>query len=167
MRCLIGISGTWLITVMLGAAGCSSAGDASLGDPDGDGGSAGGKAAPDAEIEERCRDSADLSRLAAEARCECMVASGERPDQESCIAASATPESTTDCVCPIYALYPDSNVFIDCFLPVQQAHEGCLAEAMCDAEKVSACDKAFVQGHEQCPLPVTAADEVAEMCDLP
>ena len=135
-----------------------------LGDGGAQGGSKGGEFS-DPEIEDRCRESIELSVSATEQRCECLVAAGDYPDQATCLAERAAPATDLDCLCSTYARYPASSDFIDCFLPRQQAYADCLADAMCEQTRLDAC--AAMDGEPRCVPPAEAADEVAAMCTPP
>ncbi len=158
----MGITRIWPIAVVACVLACGADAGGALkdasagGDPNQGGGG-------DPELEQRCRGSIELLREAAEARCECLVASGERPDQASCVAEFVALESDVDCVCSIYAAYPATDAFLDCFVAFQQAHIDCMVDALCDDEQLSACEEGFA-GRTACPLPQEAADEVSSMC---
>jgi hypothetical protein len=152
----MGITRFWVVAIAL--AGC---GAGALKDGGAQGGSNGGEFS-DPAIQDRCHESAELSVLAAERHCECLVAAGEHPDQATCVAERAISQSDIDCMCSTYARYPESNTFIDCFLPVQQAYADCIDDALCQQAELDACAEKY--GYPQCEPPADAADEVAAMC---
>ena len=148
----------WVVASLLAACGAG---------PLDDGGAKGGAAndggaVPDPAIEQRCRDSTEVSVDAAESRCECLVAAGEHPDQASCVAERAIAPADVDCMCSTYARYPESNAFIDCFLPMQHSYADCIVDALCDQAKLDACAEKY--GDPKCQPPADAADEVSAMC---
>jgi hypothetical protein len=156
----MGLTSIRPVTLILTVCGATSCGAAALSD-----GSKGGGDFIDSAIEDRCHESVELSVFAAERHCECLVAAGEHPDQATCVAERAIAETDIECVCSTYARYPESNAFIDCFLPLQQAHADCLVDAKCEQAKLDACAEAYAR--PQCQPPADAADEVASTCISP
>ncbi len=157
------ITKIWPVVVALGLAGCGAAAGDGAGEKGLGGGSA-GNGEGDPEIEMRCQYSAELAVMAADGRCACLVEAGEFVDQETCRAEISSPQEAFDCVCPIYAMYPESNAFIDCLVPLQEAAVACAADALCDERKLEACTEAY-QKYVDCPLPEAAVEAAAMQCD--
>ena len=152
------ITKVWLVAGALGLAGCGAAA--------GDGG--GGKGlgddpSIDPEIETRCQYSAELATMAADRRCACLVEAGGFVDQQACRAEISSPQEAFDCVCPIYAMDPESNAFIDCLVPLQEAAVECAAAAMCDPAQQNACNEAY-EAYLDCPRPEAAIEAAAMQC---
>ena len=156
----MGITRFWPVALALAACGAGPLGDAGGGEK-----GIANDGAADPLIETRCHDSAELSRQIAETHCECLVAAGELADQAECVADRSPRDEAVDCLCSVYARYPESDAFIDCFVPRQQAHADCVADALCDQAKLDACDK--MVGSLPCQPPQDAADDVAASCELP
>jgi len=153
------ITKVWVISVALGLVGCGAA----AGDGGGGKGSAGDPSI-DPEIEMRCQYSAELATMAADRRCACLVEAGEFVDQQACRAEISSPQEAFDCVCPIYAMEPESNAFIGCLVPLQEASVECAAAAMCDETKLEACAEAYAK-QVDCPRPEAAVEAAAMQCD--
>lgn len=150
----------------IGETGSGTTGDASsgtagdptpgtTGEPTSASGST-GDAPGDPAIEERCHDMIDFGVKANEGVCVCSVAAGEYPDLEACLADYLLPEPYVDCLCSVYAKYPESNAFFDCVIPVNEAYASCVASAACDQAMLDACVAAGEMASGACGSPPQA-----------
>ena len=148
-----------------GGSGSGTTGDTSsgsTGDPTGDPtfGSTTGETPGDPAIELRCQSWIEVGTSWHDDICVCFVAAGDYRDQETCVAAIGASERYFDCLCSIYAKYPESNAFLDCVIPAQEQYGSCVTSAGCDQAKLDGC--ALVEGCMQAPPAVV--DEVAVKC---
>lgn len=149
-------------------ASSETTGDPTSGSTDGAGsGTTGtGEMPGDPAIEMQCHDNASAGQI--EGLCECFVAAGDYPDQQSCLTALTPPAAFIDCLCSIYAKYPESSAYFDCTAPVNAAWLACVASAACDQEKLDACGEAADMASIECGQPPQGAlDEAAMKCRLP
>lgn len=121
-----------------GSGTTSDPGSGSTGDPS-SGSSSTGSTPSDPAIEMQCYELFELGVMAGQQRCECLVAAGEYPDQASCLAAIVAKPSYVDCVCSVYAKYPESKADLDCNMMVLQNYNKCLATAGCDQVALDEC----------------------------
>lgn len=120
------------------SASTSDPGSGTTGDPS-SGSSSTGSTPGDPAIEMQCYELFELGVMAGQKRCECYVAAGDYPDQASCLEVNVAKPSYVDCVCSVYAKYPESKADLDCNMMVLQNYNQCLAAAGCDQVALDEC----------------------------
>lgn len=120
----------------------------------------------DPAIEMQCHDSSSANQI--DGLCQCFVAAGAYPDQQSCLTALTPPAAFIDCLCSIYAKYPELSAYFDCTTPVSAAYGACVASAACDQTKLDACGEAADMASIECGQPPQGAlNEAGMKCTLP
>lgn len=144
-----------------GATGPATTSDASTTGDTSTGSTGTGGLPVDPAIEMQCQDLSAAGQL--DALCACYVQAGDYPDQDTCVAELAPPSGFVDCICSIYAMYPESSAYFDCITPVNQGYYTCVAAAACDQAALDACAAAAEadSASAQCGMPPMAALDAA------
>ena len=131
-------SGTTGTTGDPGSGPTGDPGSGSTGDP-GSGSSSTGTTPGDPAIELQCYELFEIGAVASQTLCACYVEAGDYPDQASCLEKNLHEKSYIDCVCSVYAKYPESKADLDCNILVLQNYNKCLAAAGCDQGALDEC----------------------------
>jgi len=107
----------------------------------------------DSEVYEQCKAYNANQLKLLEAQCICVVASGEYPDLESCLADYEKSPKEADCICRVYGKHPEeTKVVLGCFAAPMQTLLECFMKAECsDLEAQQACFSANSEAVLGCP----------------
>ena len=135
-------------------------GSGSTGDP-GSGSSSTGTTPGDPAIELQCYELFEIGAVASQTLCACYVEAGDYPDQASCLEKNLHEKSYIDCVCSVYAKYPESKADLDCNTMVLQNYNTCVASAGCDQGLLDECATPMPSCR---PSLEATSDELVQKC---
>ena len=153
-------SGTTGTTGDPGSGPTGDPGSGSTGDP-GSGSSSTGTTPGDPAIELQCYELFEIGAVASQTLCACYVEAGDYPDQASCLEKNLHEKSYIDCVCSVYAKYPESKADLDCNTMVLQNYNTCVASAGCDQGLLDECATPMPSCR---PSLEATSDELVQKC---
>jgi hypothetical protein len=108
-------------------------------------------------VYEQCKANNADNNAVYDAICQCLVASGDFPDQASCLAEFGNGPEIDECTCMVYGKNPESKATLDCNSGPLGTFADCMATAGCEQDAQDACFSAYYDDAVQvCPDPPPA-----------